>query len=415
MSTAHKLAGHFEYNPHAPGFVDDPYPTYRLMRERYPVYGYRTFRNRQFMLTRYRDIKETLLNKSMVVDHLGKLMPDARHMGVSAEDAAMLRRNLGRWLLFIDPPDHGRLRNLVRHDFAFSAIEKLRPFVEEQADRIFEGCAATGRMEVVSQLAQSLPAATVGRLLGVADGKLLALAAPFRQLAGIFEQPLTLTQFRSLVVAAKELRQAVLQEIDARRGSEAHDILTAIARSGQMSCEDEMIGFVYLLIVAGLDTTEAFIANGINALLANREQFRRLCDNPDLIDGAALELARYDSPVQFLTRIPSCDLQIEGTTIPAGSRMFMCLGSANRDEAQFADPDRLDIARPHAGQLAFGGGIHFCLGREVALLQMRAILRRLVAFPEATVEAGSGIRRPRAIVFRGFRSLMVNLASAGCR
>lgn len=413
MLVANKLPAEFKFNPHAPGFVDDPYPTYRIMRELHPVHYYRTFRSGQFMLSRYRDVKDALRSKSLVMDDLGHVVPDPRHMGVVAEDAAILRASYRGWLLFIDPPDHTRLRNLVRHDFAFSAMEKLRPFVDEQVDRIFDSCGRTGKMEVVSQLALPVPAATLSKVLGVENGRLPSLAARFKQIFGIFEQPLALSRYRLLVDAAKELRVAVMEEIDARRSSDAHDLLTAIARNEQMGSEDELVGFVYMLISTGLDTSEGFIANGVHALLANPAQFNLLCKSPELIENAALELARFDAPVQFVTRMAASEVEIAGQKIPAGSRIFLCMGSANHDEAQFENPERLDITRQQTGHLAFGAGIHFCLGREIALLQMKAVLRNLVKHPDARLEPHGAARKPDGIVIRGFQRLEVNLAPAG--
>jgi cytochrome P450 len=317
-------------------------------------------------------------------------------------------------LLFLDPPDHTRLRGLVSKAFTPRLVEALRPRMIKLADELLDPVQEAGQMDVISSLAYPLPAIVIAELLGVPpedreqfirwssdfggflDGSTLTPEEALQALQGVAD---FMEYFRGIIASRQSApRDDLLQAL-----------LTARERDDALT-EDELLANLVLLLAAGHGTTTHLIGNGLLALLRHPEQYQRLHENPGLMATAVTELLRFDSPVQLTGRRTREEITIGGVTMAAGQHFTAILGAANRDPDQFPDPDRLDVGRPENRQLSFGYGIHFCLGAPLAKVEaeivLSAVTRRL---PQLALAPGaeSVLEWQPSIVFRGLKSLPV--------
>jgi cytochrome P450 len=317
---------------------------------------------------------------------------------------------VARQMLFLDPPDHTRVRSRVNKAFTSRVVEGLRPRMQAIIDGLLDRAQEAGRMDVVQDFAYPLPAIVIAELLGVPAedrgqfikwsgdfGTLLedgvSLEGAVQALRGVVE---FISYFRALIAARRNApRDDLLQGLIAAR--EQNDALS----------EEELLGNCILLLAAGHGTTTHLIGNGTLALLRHPDQLRRLRDDPSLAPSAVNELLRYDSPVQMTGRVAVVEMRIGGKTIEPGQGVTLRLGAANRDPERFPDPDRLDLARPDLRHVAFGHGIHFCVGAPLARIEgQMAFTSLLTRFPTLDLETDTPDWEP-GIVFRGLRSLPV--------
>ena len=367
-----------EFNPFLPEVHADPYPLYHRLRAEDPVH-----RNGPgfWVLTRYADVVAVLRDPRM-----------SRDPRRSAQYQLIQRGNAGEdpWedgapsMLFVDPPDHTRLRTLVNKAFTPAAIGRLRSRVEELVEGLLDRVAGTGEMDVVDDLAYPLPVTVICELLGVPP----ADQTRFRDWSGALVHlldPLVAEDVLERALRARAALRGYLGDLVAeRRAHPAGDLLTALVAAedeGHRLSEQELISMCMLLLVAGHETTVNLIANGTLALLGHPAERARLAADPALAASAVEELLRYDSPVQLTSRHATTDLEVGGQLVREGETVITALGAANRDPAQFPDPDRLHLARSPNRHVAFGGGIHFCLGAPLARMEaqvaLAALLRRL--------------------------------------
>ncbi|HEY4004364.1 MAG TPA: cytochrome P450 [Pseudonocardia sp.] len=288
--------------------------------------------------------------------------------------------------LFLDPPDHTRLRRLVSSAFTPRIINRLRPFLTELIDDLLDGAAARGELELVADLAYPVPVAVICRLLGVplADqarfrtwSELLARSLdPLVALTGA-EDPETPTRMQ----AAEQLRHYIQELVAARRHSPGGDLITALIRveeSGEGLSEQEIISTCVLLLIAGHETTVNLIANGALALLREIGQWQALVDDPTRAPKVVEETLRFDPPVHVVGRVARGGLELPGgARVPDGGYALLLIAAAGRDPAVLAEPDRFDPDRPEVRNLAFGMGPHFCLGAPLARLEAQLVLGRL--------------------------------------
>ncbi|GAA0953040.1 cytochrome P450 [Actinocorallia libanotica] len=317
----------------------------------------------------------------------------------------------GGTMLGVDPPDHTRLRGLVVKAFTARRTEALRPRVQEIADGLLDALAPRGEADLIADFAVPLPIQVICELLGVPAEDRDA----FRAWTTVLTAPV-------LDRAAAERRRETARAFDhylrgvfdARRAEPRDDLLTALlrARDGDAALtEAELRNTIGLLIVAGHDTTVNLIGNGVLALLRSPGQYGLLRDDPSLLPGAVEELLRYDGPLERASqRIALEDMEIAGTPVPRGSWVHVSLAAADRDPAAFSDPDILDITRPTARHVAFGHGLHFCLGAPLARLEGQvafgALLERFPSLALAVPSEELRWHRSGSIV-RGLKSLPV--------
>lgn len=399
-----------------PEFRENPYQFFELLRDHEPVhqtpFGV-------YLVSRHADaaaiVRDPHLSTNQQNSELFRAFAEANP---PSEDDAMDQMN-SVVMLFMDPPDHTRLRGLVSKAFTPKMVERLRARVQEVVDERLDEVEARGdgRMDVVTDLAYPLPVVIICELLGVPPEDHATFSAWSSELAASIDpDPLISPDQR---VRIEEAGNAFLEYfgdlIERRRQSLRDDLLSALIEAeedGDRLSEEELLGTALFLLIAGHETTVNLIGNATLALLGHPDQLARLRADPELDGGAVEELLRYDSPVQFSRRITTADLDVAGTTIPAGTFTLTCLGSANHDEDRWGPTvDELDITRPDAGQhMSFGNGIHHCLGSSLARTEAQVAIGTLVRrFPDLEL-AGKPERNGR-VVLRGLESLPVTLGS----
>lgn len=389
-----------------PQFKADPYPVYAWLRENSPVCRVRLARGvYAWLITRYDDVVAAFKDERLVSNRRNAptecrpFKEDLLHK---------LFGPLNRNMLGSDEPDHGRLRGLVQQAFTPRRIEDLRSRIESLTDELVDAV-ANNRFDVVRDFALPLPTIVIAQMLGVpvsdrerfhrwSDGILTLNAMEWMGM--MRAAPLVVTFFRYI---RKLVRLRRREPQDDLVGA-----LVAAEQAGDKLSEDEVVAMIFLLLIAGHETTVNLIGNGMLSLLENPAEFERLRSQPSLMPSAVEELARYEGPLEFANaRWARCDVTISGVTIPKGEPALLALVAANHDPQQFATPKRLNLARAANRHVAFGQGIHYCLG--VALARMEAqiafstLLRR---FPVMRLTAPRAtLRWRRSLVLRGLKSL----------
>jgi pimeloyl-[acyl-carrier protein] synthase len=362
------------YNPLLPEFHANPYPFYRRLREEDPVHlsplGV-------WVLTRYEDAVMVLRDPRFGREGIAELA-EAR-LG-----AARVRPTNARDMLFRDPPDHTRLRALVSRAFTPRVVEAMRPHIQEIVDGLLDRVEGAHAMDVIEDLAYPVPVRVICEMLGVppADQEV------FRHWSADIARSLDAALFpadSSIVTRGQEagdaLREYFRSLIAVRRKHPQPDLLSALIAAeeqGDKLSEAELLSTCVLLLIAGHETTVNLIGNGLLALLQHPTELRALADDPALIQTGVEELLRYDGPVQRTSRMTMADVEIGGKQISKGSVVVAAIGAANRDPAYFPDPERLDIARKDNRHIAFGFGIHFCLGAPLARIEGQVAIGTLL-------------------------------------
>jgi len=395
-----------------PDFKEDaqvcPYPQYARMREECPVPQVRRATGLEpFLITRYEDAKAALADPRLAKN------PETARAALEAAGLGRYYFNAGEGLAFnmltSDPPSHTRLRRMVAAEFTPRRIAELRPWIQQLADSLVDAVVRDGHADLIGSFAAPLPALVIAELLGIpAEDR---------------EEFQTWSQMSMRAPQDPRQREGLLAlyhylagQIQAKRDKPGEDLISALiaSREEERLNEAELLGATALLLVAGHETTVNLIGNGMLALLEHPEQSALLRSRPELIPGAVEEFLRYDGAAERATyRFAVEDVEIAGTVIPAGSVVMVALASADRDEAAFADPDVLDVTRAPRGHLAFGHGIHFCLGAALARLEgeiaFETLLRRL---PDLALAVPAQELRYRLSTFmRGLESLPVTFTA----
>ena len=398
------------FNPFEPGFFDDPYRQYRMLRDHDPVHESALG---VWILFGYEDCLRLLRDQRLSVD-LANARPTARTMLLDELMEQRLERE-NRSILNIDPPDHTRLRRLVQKAFTPRVLERMRPRIQRLVDDVLDAAGGAGRMDVITDLAFPLPFTVIAEMLGMPDADRDQLRGWSQLMVKTLDPILTPDDVRAAADAGESMAAHIAAAIEWKRRHPADDLLSALIAAeedGDMLSEEELTDQVMLLYIAGHETTVNLIGNGVLALLRHPDQWRRLVADPQLVAGAVEELLRYDSPVQFSRRITVTDLDIGGRRVPGGTFVMACLGSANRDSGHWGtSADELDITRPGAGQhLSFGNGAHYCLGANLARLEAQVTLATLARrCPDLAPEDDAAEWNGR-IVLRGLDRLPVRLA-----
>ena len=398
----------------SPRFKADPFPFYARLRAEAPVYPVTLPDGRTaWLVTRYDDVAAVLKDERFAKDPLNALSPEqhARQPWMPG-----FFRPLQRNLLDVDAPDHTRLRGLVHKAFTPGLVEQMRGRVQALCDRLLDRALSRGRLDLIRAYAQPVPTTVIAEMLGVpvADRRLFQRWSQALLVAGASRWGVLLA-IPHVWLFLRYLRRLIRE----RRARPRDDLVSALVRAeeaGQRLSEDELVAMIVLLLVAGHETTVNLIGSGTLALLQHPGQLERLRQDPALIVPAVEELLRFTSPVETATeRYARQDVTITGVTVPRGGMVFAAIASANRDERQFADPDRLDITRAPNRHLSFGLGAHYCLGAALARMEgqiaLATLLRRapglqLAAEPRA-------LRWRPGLVLRGLLALPVAVAG-GC-
>ncbi len=399
-----------QFDPFLPEAVGNPYPMYRQLREQDPVHFNEMLE--VWVLTRYDDIVSVLRDPRFSAD---RRQGRSRFAQMARERMEQQSGPLGRanTMLTSDPPEHTRMRGLVSKAFTPRVVESMRPHIQEIVDGLLDGAKDKGGMDIVWDLGYPLPVIVIAEMLGVppedrddfkrwSDDIVATLGGPF-----VSEETLERAQLSGQEMA--DYFHAVIAE---RRKEPRDDLLSGLIAAeerGEVLSEEELLATCILLLAAGNETTTNLIGNGMLALLRNPDQLETLRKNPNLAESAVEEFLRYDGPVQGTGRVALEEMEIDGRTIEKGHVVMTLLGAANHDPALFIDPDTLDIARQPNPHVAFGYGVHFCLGaplaRAEAQIAFRSLLERLPAFHLAMEDVEWG----GSFILRGLKRLPIIL------
>ncbi len=392
-----------KFNPLDPDFIADPYPYYHRLREAAPVHktpqGF-------WLITRYDDVALALRDRRFGKDFVGNM---TRRYGENRLHEPAVA-SLSRTMLVLDPPDHTRLRGLVNQAFTARRVSdmrgRIRQLVDEQIDRVID----KGEMDVMRDLAHRLPVIVICDMLGIPEehrGPFLAAS----NVNGRILEPVPMTR-EEMDQANTNTKMAAIyfrQLCDLRRREPRDDLTTALVRAeeaGDKLSAEELESNIGLLFGAGHETTTNLIGNGLLALHRNPDQWERLKADPSLVPNAVEELLRYDSSVQLSGRVTNAEVELSGVRIPAQESVITLLGAANRDPAQYPDPDRLDIGRESIRPLSFGGGIHHCLGAQLARLEAELVFTALIErLPNITLPERDKPARRHSFTLRGLSRL----------
>jgi cytochrome P450 len=393
----------------------DPYPFYERLREAAPIHwDSNAFKEGGWVLTRLADCMAVLRDPRLTAERLERpamadMLPDEFKRA-----ADQVFRAIPHQLLFQDPPDHTRLRGLVNKAFTPRLVENMRPRVRALVAEMLDAAEAKGAMDVIADLAYPLPAIVIAEMLGVPPEDRMQFIRWAEDFGGLLDSSvLTLEEALQALVGVSDFMDYFRAIIERRQDKPRDDLLQALLAArerGDALSEDELLANLVLLLAAGHGTTTHLIGNGLLALLRNPDQLRLWREHDELTAIAVPELLRYDSPVQLTGRTVREPITLGGVEIAAGQHVTTLLGAANHDPAQFPDPERLDITRPEARNVAFGFGIHFCLGAPLARLEGEEVLPAVVKrFPNLRLADGAeeSLEYAPSIVFRGLRSLPV--------
>lgn len=365
----------------SPHFLDDPYPTLKWLREEDPVHWSDSIGG--WVVTRYDDIIGTFRDVCRYSNE-GRL---ARAVAYLPEETRCQLRTFEehyrtKGLLHSDPPDHTRLRALVTKALTASIVEAMRPRIQQVVDQALDRVMAARRMDIIRDLAIVLPFTVLAEILGVP----VADETRFKQWAddllafqGVNKpaEAVLLRAQSSLV----EIKSYLAEMVEERRRSPQTDLLSKLVSAeseGDRLSQAELLNTCITLLVAGHETTTSLIGNGLYLLLAHREQWQDLCANRALLSPAIEEMLRYESPVARQPRLMKEDAELRGKQIRKGEMVFQMINSANRDARHFDDPDRFDIRREKNKHIAFGNGIHFCVGAALARTEAQVVFRTIM-------------------------------------
>jgi cytochrome P450 len=388
----------------------DPYPHYAALREHSPA-----FRTAQgpVVVARYDDCQWVLRDPRF---GKGTPRPWERHGLTVAERHERFpgyARNR-RALLFLDPPDHTRVRRLVAKAFTPRTVERLRPDIVRLTDEVLDRF--EGTVDVISDLALALPITVIGEMLGVPESDRDELQPVVRASIAALDPGATLDELDVALGARDVVGERMEGLIAERRADPTDDLLSHlihVEEAGDKLTPDELVSTIAQLFAAGFETTTNLIGNGLLALLDHPDQMARLRADRSLVGTAVEEMLRWDSPVQIDSRQPLVDVDVHGMPVRPGETVFTLLGAANRDPRIFSDPDHFDVGRDGAAPLSFGSGIHYCLGAALARAEGQVVFDRLLTrFPVIEPAWTDGTRptvRPSPVL-RGRTSLLVHCA-----
>ena len=392
------------YNPMSAALVQNPYPTYAKLRARSPAYRSRLMK--ALVFSRHEDVNAILRDHARFSSNPQK----RKALGVTSiaipDDTS---------ILFLDPPDHTRLRSLVNKAFTRPAINALEPRIRVLMGTLLDDIEKPDGFDLMEAVAIPLPVIVIAEMLGIPQQDRAQFKIWADQRARLLEPTLTASERTIADEAARQLDGYFLPVIENRRTEPRADILSGLAHAeeqGDTLTEGEMLSLLRLLLVAGIETTTNLIGNGILALLRHPDHLQALRDDPGLIPAAVDELLRYDSPVQMVLRVALEDCSTNGVPVNRGEDVLLLIGSANHDPDVFENPGQLDFHRPKQDHISLGRGIHHCLGAALARLEGR------IAF-EMLLERFDSLRlltdRPAFrdnVVLRGLESLPISAKRA---
>lgn len=382
-----------------PEFRANPYPFLDMLRENAPVFYWEEWG--LWFLTRYEDCNNLLRDNRLGQGEI-TAFPEAERS---------LWEMMANWMLMQDPPDHTRLRGLVHKAFTPRIVEQMRSEIEEITNGLLDRVQSDGRMDIIADLAYPLPVTVIARMFDVPEKDYALFHGWSNALARALDYTDDTSVYTRASKAAEEFIAYLRELVVERRKNLGQDLLSALIEArdaGDSLTDKELFATCTLLLTAGHETTINLIGNGTLALLRHPEQMERLKENPALMKTAIEELLRYDSPVQATSRVVYEPVEIGNFTLTPRHQVNFMLGAANRDPARFENPNQLELGRQPNPHLAFGSGIHYCLGAPLARLEGRiafsTLLRRM---PDLRLETDDPKYRDN-FTLRGLEALPVS-------
>ena len=398
------------FDPKDPATIADPFPVLRRLQDEDPVHWCPALAG--WIVTRYEDCR-LVLNDSRF--SAARLQPFFDHL--SPEQRAKvgeIEASVGLWAVFQDPPDHTRLRRLLNRGFTSRAIERMVPRIAEIVDDLLDQAAERGTMDFIADFAYPLPASVVMDMLGVPLGDLDHFKVWSDNLAlFVGSAQITPDKYDKAEQATREMGAYFRDLVAERRRRPRLDLISeliAAEEAGNALSEDELVASAVLLLFAGHETTTNMLGTGLLHLIQNPEQLARLRADPEYAETAVEEVLRFDGPIYAMVRVTNDAVVLHERTIAKGDRIFAMLNAANRDPRVFDDPDRFDIMREPNRQMAFGYGIHFCLGAPLARLEGRIALPRVLDRLGQITIATNHLEWSDSLVLRGLKRLPIEFS-----
>ncbi|MDF3148187.1 MULTISPECIES: cytochrome P450 [unclassified Streptomyces] len=378
------------------GFRENPHPVYARLREQGPVHRVRLpdWQSEVWLVVGHEEARAALADQ--------RLVKDGTKIGVKSLEEELIGKNL----LATDPPQHTRLRGLVARAFTMRRVEELRPRIQRITDDLLDAMLPRGRADLVESLAYPLPLTVICELLGVPEMD----RGEFRKMSTEAIAPTSPGKEVDAFVALGAYFTDLIE--GKRRAGPSGDLLSELIRTtaedGDRLSPDELRGMAFILLIAGHETTVNLITSGVHTLLTHPGQLTALRADMTLLDGAVEEMLRYEGPVETATfRYAAEPVEIAGVHIEKGDPVMVGLTAANRDASRYPAPDTFDIRRDTRSHVAFGHGIHFCLGAPLARLEARTAIRSLLErAPDLALDGAPGEWLP-GVLIRGVRSLPV--------
>jgi hypothetical protein len=404
-----------DWRPEDPAVRADPFPTFARLRDEDPCHWHP--RLRSWVLTRYDDVKAVCLDRERVSSD--RLRPFFRAMpGPEAERIADIVRYLSLWMVFKDPPEHTRLRRLASKVFTVKSMQGMRGKAAELSQWLLDRVDGRDEIDLIADFAGPLPCLVIMEMLGVPREHLAHVKRLSDEIAQFIGSARTQAEkYDTAQAATRELAAFFGEMIAERRREPRDDAITELIRvrdgdDGDGFSDDELVATCILMLFAGHETTTNHIANGMLALMRFPGEMARLRADPSLAPRAVEELLRYDGPSGAQVRIVVEPHAMHGRTLEPGQRVFLMLNSANRDPRAYPDPDRVDLTREGPPHLAFGFGMHICLGFPLARTEGEVALPALLARYRSIEPATAEHEWLDSLVFRGVTALPVRVARA---
>lgn len=387
----------FIFNPFDAEFRTNPYPTYHYLQQHHPFHFNPALQ--RWIVTRYSDAL-TVLQNSQFRD-----CPLDRGDSITA-------KMMAQWLFFQDPPQHTHLRKLFHMSFNPQMVKNLKPVIQKITNTLLDAVAPQRTCDLLADFSYPLPIAVISHILGVPTEDHAKLIHLSQKLAGNIECLFS----RKFTEIQDDATTAFLDYfthlISKRRAEPGHDLishwLSLSTTDHQPISIDVFAANCVMLLFAGHETTANLIGNGVLALLQNPEQLASLKNNFSLIDACVEECLRYDTPAQIVGRLAFADLEVGAAKIPQGQRLIIYLGAANRDPAQFPEPDRFDITRANKGHLTFGIGQHFCMGAALVRMEVQVALYTLITRFANLKLVSDTVEWRNSLLFRGLTKLQLS-------
>jgi len=407
-----KIMKPVEFHPFLPDFHSNLYSIYQRLRSEDPVH--KSFVGDTWVLTSYKDVKAIITDSRFGTFDIPKQIQDKhQYSQKKGKELNTLAYLSSKWLFYMNPPDHTRLRGLVNKALSSVKFDHVRSYIQVIVDELLDKVRHTGFIDIIADLAMPLPVMVIAKVLGIPPEDQELLHQWSNTLSRILDQPVSLEEYEKMNQAIMQFKAYLNELIIERIRKPQEDLITTligVGEQGKNLTEDEVLTTCILLFITGEETTVNSIGNGMLALLYHPEQMEKLKREPQIIPSAIEELLRYDSPVQITARQALETVEIGGQIIPSGEKILVCLGSANRDPEKFSAPDSLDLTRQDNHHLAFGDGIHHCLGARLARMQIQIAINTLVQqLPNLTLDTDK-IEWRKNIALRGLTSLPVSFS-----